>query len=303
MSLFDTIVMVDWSARSSPSPVRPVKDTIWAGVANAGVAADPVYFRTRAAVMDWLRGLFVSASEAGQRVLAGFDFPFGYPAGVAAKFCGEARALALWRWLSDRIEDAPDNANNRFAVADRMNRAYDGLGPFWGCPENQETPALPMQASRRHGADLPPERRLVEKRQRGAKTLWQLAYAGSVGSQVLVGLPRLEALRRDPAVADQIAVWPFESGLGLPDAGVVLAEVYPTIFEPAMTGQDVIKDAAQVRATAATLSAMDRCGTLEPLFAAAPNLTPAERVTVSEEEAWILGVGYERALCDAMAAV
>ena len=35
---FDTIVVVDWSGASSPSPVRPSKDAIWIAVARRGAA-------------------------------------------------------------------------------------------------------------------------------------------------------------------------------------------------------------------------------------------------------------------------
>ena len=43
--------------------------------------------------------------------------------------------MALWDWLAERIKDEPDNTNNRFEVATKVNEAYDsGLGPCWGRP-------------------------------------------------------------------------------------------------------------------------------------------------------------------------
>ncbi|MEO0660788.1 MAG: hypothetical protein AAFZ87_04555, partial [Planctomycetota bacterium] len=66
---------------------------------------------------------------AGRRVLAGFDFPFGYPAGVAQAITGSDDPFALWQWLEARIEDQEDGSNNRFEVAEEMNRAFDGPGP------------------------------------------------------------------------------------------------------------------------------------------------------------------------------
>ena len=101
------------------------------------------------------------ALKRGRRVLAGFDFPFGYPASVAQRLTGRAEALALWRWLAERIEDGADNANNRYAVAERINDAWGGIGPMWGRPAHLSLPGLPAAARERHGPDHPPERRLA----------------------------------------------------------------------------------------------------------------------------------------------
>ena len=46
--------------------------------------------------MRWLADLLAAERAAGRRVLAGFDFPFGYPRGFAAALTGRAEALALW---------------------------------------------------------------------------------------------------------------------------------------------------------------------------------------------------------------
>ena len=81
-----------------------------------------------------LGDLLTCEADAGRRVLAGFDFPFGYPAGVASHLTGCPSGLELWGWLSARIEDSATNANNRFAVATEVNHAYPGTGPFWGRP-------------------------------------------------------------------------------------------------------------------------------------------------------------------------
>ena len=51
MPLFDTHIIVDWSARSKPSPAKPTKDAIWWAVArvDGGSASvlKPKYARTR----------------------------------------------------------------------------------------------------------------------------------------------------------------------------------------------------------------------------------------------------------------
>jgi hypothetical protein len=46
--LFDTVVMVDWSAASAPSPAKPSADAIWIGVVRDGAAEEPAYMQTRA---------------------------------------------------------------------------------------------------------------------------------------------------------------------------------------------------------------------------------------------------------------
>ena len=233
-------------------------------------------------------------------MLVGFDFPFGYPAGVAEHLTGEASAMALWDWLVARVEDAPDNANNRYDVAAAINAAYPGLGPFWGRPPAWPYPTIPLRASERTEQKAhPPERRLCDIRATGAKTVWQLAYTGSVGSQMLLGLPALKRLVTDPRVAGRAAIWPLETGLRTPDAQAVIAEVYPSLLRAevrARRGEDEILDGAQVRVNAEAFTRLDAGGGLAPLFAGGHGLTADERRLIETEEAWILGLGHEDAL-------
>lgn len=297
--LFDSHVVVDWSARNAPSPAAPTKDAIWIGVSRNGVSDDPVYLRTRAEAVDWLVRFLGQEAGAGRRVLVGFDFPFGYPAGAAARICGSDRALDLWEWFTQRVQDGPDNVSNRFAVAEEINAKFDGLGPFWGRPDTADFPAIPTRASDRVGTDHPSEHRLADARAKGAKTVWQLAYAGSVGSQVILGLPALCALRAAPALQGQTAVWPLETGLTVPDAPIVLAEVYPSLLQKQVQSArhaDEVLDRAQVRVTAQTLARLDHAGGLAALFAGPEGLSAAERDQIVREEAWILGAGAEPAL-------
>ena len=149
----------------------------------------------------------------------------------------------------------------------------------------------------------PPERRIADRHAKGAKTVWQLAYAGSVGSQMLLGLPALKRLVTDPPIAGRAAIWPFETGLRAPDATAVIAEVYPSLLRGevrARQGENEILDSAQVRVNAEAFARLDAGGWLAPLFAGAPHLTPAERRIVEREEAWILGLGHEEALTGAL---
>ena len=161
-----------------------------------------------------------------------------------------------------------------------------------------------MRASERTQRESqPPERRIADRHAKGAKTVWQLAYAGSVGSQMLLGLPALKRLVTDPRIAGRAAIWPFETGLRTPDAPAVIAEVYPSLLRGdvrARQGEKEILDSAQVRVNAEAFARLDAGGGLAPLFAGAPHLTPAERRIVETEEAWILGLGHEEALTGAL---
>ena len=144
MSRFDTILVADWSA-GKRRPARPSKDAIWLGVARGGVADDPVYCRSRQDAEALIAGLIKAEKDAGRRLLAAFDFPFGYPQGVTRRIVSSDDPLDLWAWLADRITDAPDGSNNRYAIAEEMNRMFDGTGPFWGKPNKQDWPDVPYR--------------------------------------------------------------------------------------------------------------------------------------------------------------
>lgn len=289
MTRFDTVLILDWSARSSPSPERPAKDAIWMGFAGEG-GTGSAYYRTRAAAIAALVTRLEEEQSQGRRVLVGFDFPFGYPAGFAAKVTGRSSAVAVWGWLEREIIDGDDNANNRFEVAANLNARFPGLGPFWGRPAHIDAKSVPEKGTHRGGHGLP-ERRAVEIRVPRAQSVWKLYTTGSVGSQGLLGLPRINALRK--RFGSSLSVWPFESA----DTPIVLAEVYPSLLdtivsEVARSESEAIKDDVQVRVLAAALAKMSALETLENAMSQASG--PALL-----EEGWILGVGAEQDLKDA----
>jgi precorrin-8X/cobalt-precorrin-8 methylmutase len=123
--------------------------------------------------------------------------------------------------------------------------------------------------------------------------MWKLHYTGSVGSQTLVGIPRLHALRTDPAQRPVTRVWPFETGFApltrraLDGVAVLITEIYPSLI-PVPDGP-AVKDARQVAAMARFLKQRDRAGSLGALFAAP--CSAAQRTVVEREEGWIFGAG------------
>src|SRR5262245_60527212 len=95
MPLFDAYLMVDWSAAAVPTVGR---DSIWYAL-RAGRRERCANLPTRAAAQATLRALLLRLRGEGQRVLVGFDFPFGYPAGFAAAL-GLGDWRRLWRFLA-----------------------------------------------------------------------------------------------------------------------------------------------------------------------------------------------------------
>ena len=283
MRPFDTILIADWSSSATPSPARPTADAIWIGEWGPDEGASSRYYRTRdaaeAAIFDSLN----AALSEGRRVLLGFDFAFGYPVGFAARLAGHAHAFAVWDWLRKELRDGPDNDNDRFDVADKINARFPGVGPFWGHPQGRHHPNLPPRDVRDgHGMA---KHRLTETRAEGRpQSPFKLAGAGAVGGQTLVGLPMLARLRHH--YEGRLGVWPFEDHAL--DREIVLAEVYPSLL-PIHTAEGEIRDDLQVRNLAAALGRMQTEGTLASAFAAAQGPVP-------HEEGWILGVGCETAL-------
>ncbi|MBZ8118533.1 molybdopterin molybdenumtransferase MoeA [Roseovarius sp. LXJ103] len=274
---FDSVLIVDWSAANTRAPKRPSKDAIWLGLTTRGQTQEPIYCRSRIEAEAQIKSIITKEQAAGRRLLAGFDFPFGYPKGVARQITGSDDPFALWDWLAARITDDASGQNNRFDVAEQMNAAFPGPGPFWGKTHRDRWPGIPY---RKEGItfDVAPEKRACDLKAQAASSCYQLCYSPTVGSQILMGLPMLSRLRKLPGVA----VWPFEAHA---DAPTVLAEIWPGLIEPAVktAPEEEIRDAAQVRLLSRALSRLSP----EALGAMMHDLPD-----IAREEAWILGAGH-----------
>jgi len=298
--LFDSYVMVDWSAASKPATGA---DSIWIG-ALTPVSRLKLAFRasnpaTRAKALAELEELLGRCMKRGDRVLLGVDFPIGFPRGTAEalKLKGEPWK-AIREFLLKEMKDKPDNSNNRFALAARMNRLIsNGPFPFWGCSKKDELTTLSIKKSREHGPNDVPEFRIVEDaavetKKARPQPVWKIAYAGAIGGQTLTGIPAIERLREK---FPGLKVWPFEIPLAklddasLEGARIVVAEVLPSLHAPRLEATE-IRDEAQVRSACEALAERDASGKLGAMFGGEQKLGETQKASVTAEEGWILGI-------------
>ena len=281
MSRFDSVAVVDWSAGNDTGPT-PRKDAIWAGCVIAGAPTEPVYLRNREHAFDWLSDLIATELATGRRLLLGFDFPFAYPKGFACAILGRDDPLALWDFYAKALKDTP-RANNRFALASDLNARFPGVGPFWFNGTATDHPHLPRRKLDRTDAHGLPERRRCESQAKGTFTCWQMGGAGAVGGQVMTGMAMLSRLRA--AFPGDLAAWPFEPLT----AQVALVEIWPSLIADVVRREaDPIKDRAQVRLLSRALADLPSDALEQMLAVDAPR------------EGWILGLGHEDALREAL---
>jgi precorrin-8X/cobalt-precorrin-8 methylmutase len=305
--MFDAYVFVDWSSRTGRGPVRPRKDSVWIGWSRRGRRAAARYCRTRAEGTEAVRALLLETLRRGERALVGFDFPYGYPSGLAAAArWGTPPWRATWNAIAGAIADGDDNRSNRFVAAEAFNRCVGGgPGPFWGRPVPRRAAIGPAPRTQRQaleptspgfpfalggGAALD-RLRLCDRRLRGTQECWKLLGVGSVGSQALTGIPRVRSLRLDPALASTSLVWPFETGFTRTfEARIVHAEIWPGVVnEQVARRTEAIRDEAQVLAVCEWARDLDRRGALGPLFERPGDVDRAQLRRILEEEGWVLG--------------
>jgi len=294
VTTFDRYIAVDWSAQSRPKKGR---DSIWIAFLGAseatGHAENPP---TRRKAEARLSQELADSVDRHERVLIGFDFPYGYPQGLSAGLgLDGAPWKAVWDYLASHIRDSDENANNRFEVAASINQMLGPRAVFWGCPATRADGHLSSKnvVSYRGGKEANglAEWRLVEaelrRQHHWPQSVWKLLGAGAVGSQTLLGIPVVHRLRTDPALEPISRVWPFE--VGMPDPAkrspaIVHAEIWPSLIDWAAQGGSC-RDERQVRGVVVAWRDLDSRGALTRWFD-----TPKGDPAVRTEEGWILGV-------------
>lgn len=322
MPLFDAYVFVDWSAGNGFTSPTPQANAVWVGEFVPSHRRPPItsYHRSRYSAANQVNAFLHNCIKQERRVLVGFDFPYGYPSGLTAALGLNVSPTApapwnmIWSILNASITDR-NNVNNRFQVADNLNRQINqhsaGMqqnagqaGPFWGCPTRQVTrylsvssPGFPFHTSK--GVQLN-RLRVTESKISGVQETWKLFGAGSVGSQALVGIPYVYNLRYDPQLHKLSIVWPFETGFTpapAPSKGpfVLHAEIWPGIVKHEVaslleTDRSMFVDQAQVFAMCQWAANQDANGTLARFFDVPICLSQTQVVACTREEGWILGV-------------
>jgi hypothetical protein len=297
--LFDRYLMVDWSARSKratgPDSVWVADGSMASGDRALSVSTSKPATRTEA-VHD-IRSRLLDAVDARQRVLVGFDFAFGYPAGFAKRLAlGSPSWRGIWGLLASEIQDDASNLNNRFCVAADLNRRC-GLhaGPFWGHDGKDYGPLLNRLSPQPWTSELGRLRQTEAALGAGVQEVWKLWGNGSVGSQALLGVPQVARLRWDDDLKAYGHVWPFETGFSsrqVEEAGphILYVEIWPGILG-GVDAAACCKDEAQVTAMVRWAAELDGGGRLAYFLQGPDQMSPAVQRTCVEEEGWILGAG------------
>jgi precorrin-8X/cobalt-precorrin-8 methylmutase len=298
MAMFDQFIFVDWSANSTP---KTGKDSIWIADTTDNSDINITNPATRHQARHYLLALLKDAVAERRRVLIGFDFAYSYPSSVLrhmAERQGPNDFASLWKLLHERIRDERDNTNDRYVFSAWANEHWFQHHHFWGFPSAAQ--ATTWLRATKTDSHLP-ELRIAESHMRGTQPTRKLAYVGSVGSQALLGMRCLHALRNDPTLAGVSCVWPMETGFALPDLStgkpmIVHAEIYPTPV-PAIARQagitmppevaGMVHDAQQVWACVALARHEDARGSLGVRFEQ-PTQLQASQCDQARAEGWIL---------------
>jgi len=299
--LFDAYIVVDWSAAAKPVVGA---NSVWIGI-RARDARLKFHFtsvnpKTRLEARSFIKDIAQKLISRGDKVLIGFDFALGYPAGTADAIGlvenGTLPWQAMHNHLSAKVKERADNSNARFALAAGMNYAMSkGPHPFWGTPKKDQVSTLSMKKGDFGEKSSLPEHRTAEHWIRenfkaNPKSVWQLMGAGAVGSQALLGIPTVTYLRETLPAA---RIWPFETGFkvltpeDLEDVSCVFAEVYPsTVSITQSPGEQ--RDQAQVRTLSEHLQTLDSAGQLASAFGPPNTLSSRKIDAITCEEGWIL---------------
>ena len=139
-------------------------------------------------------------------------------------------------------------------MANQLNRDFFKQKNFWGCPEDRERGLDDLSSTKGDRKEIPHETRFTDTNR--AKSPWQLLGAGSVGSQMLMGICHLQQWLLETKWRKDISVWPFEKS----HKRIVFAETFPShkVFKGLIDKinnhrSGLVKDAVQVTAVARCL--------------------------------------------------
>ncbi len=272
---FSRILAIDFSAASVPTRGE---NSIWTGL---GELDGPIRTSNLATRSELSRLIERQATREG-RTLVVIDVALGWPSGMA-KALGVSGRSGLVGLLSELLMDDERNRNNRFEVANELNRrSHAAL--FWGHPATQRYAHLAMTKKVPSALDPRPfsAMRIIEHHVGGViKSPVQLCGVGAVGSQSLMAQFLFERLRERGV---DISIWPFEP----PTSKVVVAEYFFSLLEWRHEA-GAVKDQRQVRA--AVKWARRQLRESEPLSGEVlfHKLSSHEQHVVQSEEGWLMG--------------
>ncbi len=198
------VIAVDWSGARRGADRR-----LWLAEVAEGRVQRLENGRSREQVTAELVRIARAARAAGERVVVGLDFAFGFPAWYMRER-GWSRGHHAWAAFTEPVVDA---------------LLSSPTAPFWGRGAVRTRPVMsgdPLRATERAQSARP-------------FSVFQLVGAGAVGTASLRGMATLHALSGAGA-----SIWPFDDDPG--GAGAVVAEVWPRLAAPL-----VVKSNAEAR--------------------------------------------------------
>ncbi|MEO0629793.1 MAG: hypothetical protein AAFY46_03580, partial [Planctomycetota bacterium] len=241
--------------------------------------SDPEYMPTRLEAIERIKAILAEHPDA--RALVGLDFAIGYPtADTGEPVLPIGRDLCAL--IDDLVTDDASGNNNRFHAACELNRRIKQTtgaphGPFWGRPRTLPIDDLTEKRPEHTRTNKLRAAEIAARKQTNSKpkSAWQLAGAGSVGGQSLVGLKAVHHLLRD--LGPRTHLWPFDPAPIAPNA-VTIAEIYPSLFDEKSPAH-WYKDARQV------------VDTRDAILDHPNHNTLLDVPEIAKTEGWILGVG------------
>lgn len=180
------IIAVDWSGR-----LKKAEESLWQAEVTDGTLTDNLQCGRK---REQLIADLIQLASQDPHLVVGFDFAFSFPGWWCEKQ-GWSSAEDVWRAMADQGES--------------LLTACDD--PFWG--KKGKTKSHRRQLYRRTE---------LEEGEGTAKSVFQVAGPGAVGTASIRGMPHLLTL-----VENGFSVWPFSSGWPR------VVEIYPSL----LTGQ------------------------------------------------------------------